>query len=196
MDELSGKEYVIIDHFMRPPLTDSIRGFFNSHLDSFSKAGVGALQQNIIRNDIRGDLTYWLDRKRDQVLEAFWDLLDEMIHIFNRYCYLGISGYEFHLAKYPKGGHYEKHIDQFNNRSNRTISVIFYLNEDWQKGDGGELEIFRKDGSSILVEPIMGRCVMFMSAEVPHSVLTAHKDRYSLTGWLLQQPASLGQFFG
>ena len=62
--------------------------------------------------------------------------------------------------------------------------------------DGGELEIFRKDGSSFLVEPIAGRCVMFKSAEVPHGVLESHINRCSLTGWLLHLPGSLGQILG
>ena len=76
------------------------------------------------------------------------------------------------------------------------ISVVIYLNEGWQQGDGGELEIFEKDGSSFLVEPLAMRCVMFKSAEVPHAVLQANKSRFSLTGWLLYQPSALGKFFG
>ena len=139
------------------------------------------MENNIIRNDICGDLTYWLDRKRDVVLNEFWELQDEVIFMFNRYCFLGLSGYEFHLASYPEDGHYEKHVDQFNHRNNRTISVIIYINKGWQKGDGGELELFPKNGTSLIVEPIEARCVMFKSAELPHRVITSNKPRYSLT---------------
>lgn len=196
MDELSCNDYVIVDNFLDQPLFDKIRGFFLAHLESFSKAGIGALDDNVIRKDIRGDLTYWLDRKRDINLNEFWELVDETMFIYNRYCYLGLSGYEFHLANYPKGGHYDKHVDQFNKRNNRTITIIIYLNKGWQKGDGGELEIYLKDDTSRIIEPIEGRCVMFKSAELPHRVLTAHKERYSLTGWLLQTPSALGQFLG
>ena len=109
---------------------------------------------------------------------------------------MGLSGYEFHLAHYPLGGHYDTHLDQFKKRNNRTISMVMYLNTDWKAGDGGELEMFLKDGSSLVVEPIAARCVMFKSAVVPHRVLYANKPRFSLTGWLLQQPAALGQFLG
>ncbi|XOV68916.1 MAG: 2OG-Fe(II) oxygenase [Fluviicola sp.] len=194
MDELSQNDFVIVDDFLKPQLYQTTRSFFLTHLASFSKAGIGALSDHTIRKDIRGDYTYWLDRARDENLNDMWDLLDETIHIYNRYCFLGISGYEFHLAHYPTGGHYDRHLDQFNNRSNRMISVVIYLNEGWQKGDGGELEIFRKDESSILVEPVGGRCVMFKSADVPHAVLPSNKPRYSLTGWLLNQPSALGKF--
>jgi SM-20-related protein len=196
MDELSGNDFVIIDNFLNERLLERVQSFFQSHLDAFSKAGIGALDQNVIRSDIRGDYTFWLDRKRDVELNEYWNLVDETLYIYNRYCFLGLSGYEFHLAHYPRGGHYEKHLDQFNKRNNRTISMVIYLNKYWQKGDGGELEIFKEDGSSFLVEPIESRCVMFKSAVVPHRVLASEKPRYSLTGWLLQQPSALGQFLG
>lgn len=196
IDILSNQDYVVIDNFLSPSLFEKIRSFFLQHLEDFSKAGIGALGNNIIRNDIRGDYTYWLDRKRDLALEPFWLLIDETMHIFNRYCFLGLSGYEFHLANYPKGGHYEKHLDQFNNRNNRMISVVIYLNKDWNKGDGGELELYLDNGKTIAVEPIEARCVMFKSDAVPHRVLEAHKERYSLTGWLLYQPSALGKFLG
>lgn len=196
MDELSHNDFVIVDNFLDSHRYNTIRSFFLSHLKGFTKAGIGALGDRVVCEEIRGDYTFWLDRKRDAELQEIWSLIDEALYIFNRYCFLGLSGYEFHLAHYPKGGHYDKHIDQFNARNNRTISMVIYLNKDWQEGDGGELEIFLKDGSSFLVEPIEARCVMFKSAEVPHRVMASNKSRYSLTGWLLQQPSSLGQFLG
>ncbi|MFN3138844.1 MAG: 2OG-Fe(II) oxygenase [Allomuricauda sp.] len=195
MDDISSKDYVIIDHFLRDELYTEIKTFFLGKLPSFKEAGIGAHADHQIDTKIRGDFTYWLDRNREAQLTGYWSLLDETMHIFNRYCYLSLSGYEFHLAHYPSGGHYDKHLDQFENRNNRMISMIIYLNDDWKQGDGGELEIFEKDGSSFLVEPLAGRCVMFKSAEVPHAVLKAHKSRFSLTGWLLHQPSSVGKLF-
>ena len=196
VDELSERDFVVIDHFVKPGVYAGLRSCFLSKLDSFTKAGIGAAGDNIIRHDIRGDYTYWLDRARDNELHPFWSLVDETIHIFNRYCYLSLSGSEFHFATYPPGAKYEKHLDQFDNRGNRMITVVIYLNKGWKKGDGGELEIFLKTGETVIVEPVEARCVLFKSAEVPHRVLESHKNRYSLTGWLLHQPAGLGQLFG
>jgi len=196
MDELSVKDYVIIDQFIRNDIYQDVRSFFDASQPLLTKAGIGALDDNKIRHDIRGDYTYWLDRKRDTVLNPFWLLVDETIHVFNRYCYLGLSGYEFHLANYPPEARYEKHLDQFKNRNNRTITLVIYLNEGWKECDGGELEMFLNDGQTLLVEPIAGRCAMFKSALIPHRVVEAKKNRYSLTGWLMQHPSSLGQFFG
>lgn len=196
IDELSQNDFVVIDGFLDDELYATIRSFFLTHLEDFSRAGIGALAKNLVEESIRGDRTYWLDRKRDETLISFWTLVDETIHMLNRYCFLSLSGYEFHLAHYPPGGHYDKHVDQFAERNNRMISMVIYLNEGWQPGDGGELEVFRNDGFSVVLEPLAKRCVMFKSADVPHAVLEASKNRYSLTGWLLYQPAALGKFLG
>ncbi|MFD2099401.1 2OG-Fe(II) oxygenase [Flagellimonas iocasae] len=196
MDDLSAKDYVVIDHFFQPEMYAEIRSFFLGKLPNFTEAGIGTNADNQINKNVRGDFTYWLDRKRDEQLQPFWNLVDEILYMFNRYCFLSLSGYEFHLAHYPSGGHYDKHLDQFENRNNRMISVVIYLNEGWQKGDGGELEIFERDETSFLVEPLAARCVMFKSADVPHAVLQAHKSRFSVTGWLLYQPSAVGRFIG
>lgn len=200
MDELSEKDFVVIDDFMNAETYTSIRTFFLNHLPHFKKAGIGALDENVIRHDIRGDHTYWLDRVRDQELNHFWTIVDEVIQLFNRYCFLSLSGYEFHLANYPPESHYERHLDQFNKRNNRTITIVYYFNEGWTKGDGGELEMFipdiNGDEQSVVIEPLAGRLVMFKSAVVPHCVRPSNINRYSLTGWLLQQPSALGYLLG
>lgn len=195
MDELSEKDLVVIDHLLDDKCYQSIKDFLFSELANFKPAGIGALQHKTIDQEIRGDLTFWLSRDRDKQLTSFWEVLDELIYVFNRYCFLSLNGFEFHLAKYPPGGHYDKHIDQFHDRSNRVISMVIYLNEEWQNGDGGELEVF-VDQASKLIQPIAGRCVLFRSDKIPHAVLQSHKDRFSLTGWLLRKPSALGQFLG
>ncbi|MEZ4935991.1 MAG: 2OG-Fe(II) oxygenase [Crocinitomicaceae bacterium] len=192
IDELSDNRFVVIDDFLSDDLYQTIRQDFLSKLDNFEQAGIGAMDQNIIQQNIRGDQTYWLDSRRDDHLSEWWSLVNETIGVLNRYCFLSLSGFEFHLAHYPPGGHYDKHLDQFSNRDNRMISMVIYLNEGWENGDGGELEI-DLEGKIYLVEPIKKRCVLFKSAEVPHAVLEAHKSRYSLTGWLLYRPAALGK---
>jgi len=32
-------------------------------------------------------------------------------------------------------------MDQFQGKNNQVISMLIYLNENWQEGDGGELKI-------------------------------------------------------
>jgi SM-20-related protein len=196
IDELSEQNYVVIDHFLDDSLYKTIRSFLFEKLELFQKAGIGSLDNHQINRSIRGDFTYWLDSTRDNELQPLWQLLQETMTVLNRYCFLSLSGQEFHLAHYPPGTGYERHLDQFSGRNNRMISMIIYLNEDWQPGDGGELEVVLPNDQEHLVEPLAGRCVLFKSAEVPHAVLKSYKDRYSLTGWFLYLPSNLGALFG
>lgn len=194
MDELSEMDYVVIDQFIPDELYELIRGYFIQNLPEFSKAGVGALSNNTIQTEIIGDHTFWLERARDTHLHELWEILDDTLSLFRRYCFLSLSGYEFHFANYPPQTHYVKHLDQFKGNNNRMISLVIYLNADWQNGDGGELELFLKNKTSVIIEPIANRCVMFKSAELPHRVLKSKKNRYSLTGWLLNLPSTLDHF--
>lgn len=192
MDELSERNYVAIDNFLKEDDYRLTRHFFLDHLHEFRPAGIGTSAQNQVLRSVRGDVTYWLDSQRDLTLQPFWELVNETITVFNRYCYLSLSGFEFHMAHYAPGRGYEKHIDQFGLRNNRMISMVIYFNEGWKCGDGGELELEDSTGKSYVITPLRNRCVMFKSADVPHAVLEARKSRYSLTGWFLYHPVKLG----
>jgi SM-20-related protein len=190
IDRLAEDDYVIIDNFLPAELYASVRNFFLSHLqmEDFSKAGIGSSANHMIASSIRGDYVYWLDQTRDQTIGPFFTLTTEMIAMLNRYCYLSLSGGEFHLAHYPAGTYYHRHLDQFRERNNRMISVIIYLNEHWSDEDAGQLKLYLENNKEQLVEPVSNRCVMFRSNVLEHEVLLTHASRYSLTGWLLYQP--------
>lgn len=196
MDALSDHNYVVIDNFLGDTCYGQLRSFLFEKIDAFDQAGIGALNQHVIKLNIRGDRTYWLNQLRDVELSGFWELLEETKFILNRYCYLSLSGSEFHLAHYPSGGHYARHLDQFEGRNNRMISMVIYLNDNWQPQDGGQLEILDANRKIKLVNPLAKRCVLFKSAEVPHAVLQSYNDRYSVTGWLLYQPATVAPVLG
>jgi SM-20-related protein len=188
MDEISASDFVVIDQFLDLTLLSEVQHFFQNILDtnSLKKAAVGSLDKRVIFAEIRGDYTYWLDRDKDKQLDQFFLLTDDMIKVFNRYCFLSLSGSEFHLAKYPPGAFYKKHVDQFKNSNNRMISFILYLNEEWKQGDGGELVIYRPD-RDVTINPILNTAVLFKSEGVLHEVLPTNVHRKSLTGWLLYQ---------
>jgi SM-20-related protein len=197
MDQLAEQDYVIVDDFLSDKLYKQVRQFFSDveETDKLKKAGIGTQQDFQLKAEVRGDFIYWLEEERDTELTEIFELKNQLIQNFKRFCYLSLSGSEFHIAKYPVGTHYHRHLDQFNERSNRQITVLIYLNEHWQKGDGGELVIY-KDGKEILVEPIAKRLLLFKSDIIEHEVLTTNIQRYSLTGWLLHQPASVGYLLG
>ncbi|MEP1152745.1 MAG: 2OG-Fe(II) oxygenase [Balneola sp.] len=193
MDELAEKDVVIVDDFISDELYKKIMDFFSAveENERLKKAGIGSSVDYQIQKEVRGDLIYWLDQERDSQLAPLFSLIEELREKLGMYCFISLSGSEFHLAKYPTGSKYEKHIDQFNTQSNRQITVLIYLNKDWKKGDGGELKISNEEGG-FLVEPIAKRMLLFKSDVVEHEVLLTSVPRYSLSGWLLRQPATLG----
>lgn len=163
-------------------LKDNLLALFSKN--QMKVAGTGNNKKLIYNRQVRSDVIYWLDRKNgDQYENQFFDLIDQFVAYLNRTCYTGITGYEFHYAMYEKGSFYKKHIDQFLDNKGRAFSIIMYLNENWQVGDGGELCIYLATGSQIIA-PVNGKCVFFKSSELEHEVLLSHKPRMSITGWL------------
>lgn len=192
-DQLAADDFVIIDNFFEENLYVKLKTFFSDieHQELFKKAAIGASGEEHIINEVRGDYTYWLDKERDVEILGVFDALEELRRMLNRYCFLSISSFEFHLAHYPVGSFYKKHLDQFEGRNNRLVSVVIYLNDDWQQGDGGELKVYPIGNDPVLVSPFGNRCVLFRSDELLHEVLTAQTSRKSLTGWMLYQPTKL-----
>ena len=195
-DKMAQQDYVVMDNFLDENLIHQVMTYFQNKEDEdvFRKAAIGSSGNELIINEIRGDYTFWLDKKRDIELAGLFDQLDEVKFWINRMCFLSLSDYEFHLAHYPEGSFYKRHLDQFAERNNRMISLIIYLNKDWKQGDGGELRIYpeRKDVKDIA--PIFNRCILFRSDTLEHEVLTAQTDRRSVTGWMLYKPSPLAIF--
>jgi SM-20-related protein len=104
----------------------------------------------------------------------------------NRELYLGLFDWEGHLAVYPEGAFYRRHLDRFQHDGRRTVSTVLYLNEHWQPGDGGELRVWSgpdADSAFVDVAPLSGRLVIFLSGEVYHGVQPSSFERISVTGW-------------
>lgn len=152
--------------------------------DQLQSAGTGNNKMVTHNKSVRSDMIYWLDRNhKNQYENEFFDFIDNFVSYLNSTCYTGITGYEFHYALYEKGSFYKKHLDQFRNNDSRKYSMIMYLNEDWQKADGGELCIYH-DESRQNIAPENCKMVFFKSSELEHEVLLTNKARMSITGWL------------
>jgi len=139
----------------------------------------------VINKEVRSDQIFWLDKSHENEFEnQFLVMIDAFVLHLNSTCYTGITGYEFHYALYDSGSFYSKHLDQFKSNDSRQYSMIFYLNQDWQIGDGGELCIHHQDNSIQHIAPMAGTSVFFKSSELLHEVLLTNKPRMSITGWL------------
>ena len=104
-------------------------------------------------------------------------MIDLFVLHLNSTCYTGIIAYEFHYVYYESGSFYKKHIDQFKNNDSRQYTMIFYLNENWELKDGGELCIHHAEKLQN-ISPQNGKSVFFKSSEVLHEVLTTTSLRF------------------
>ncbi|MEO8616897.1 MAG: 2OG-Fe(II) oxygenase [Luteolibacter sp.] len=158
----------------------------------FKRAGVGRGKSLEIREDIRRDHILWLQPGEASVeQQAYLARLEKLRLALNQRFFLGLFDFEGHFAIYPEGAFYKAHLDRHAGTNDRIITVILYLNENWQPGDGGELKLWtdpgEKDGPFELIEPRMGTLVCFHSGDYWHEVLPAKKSRMSITGWFRQR---------
>jgi SM-20-related protein len=162
------------------------------------EAGVGRERLSVLK-EIRSDSIYWLNE--DDATAAQRDYFEQMENLrlnLNQHLYLGLFVLESHLAVYPEGGFYKKHLDCFASQNphkpQRKISCIVYLNQEWDMQDGGQLKLYLNETDesdkykSLLISPLAGRAVIFLSDTFYHEVMPTYKERVSLTGWFLSRP--------
>jgi len=181
-DELVNNGYIIVKKALGLELNKSLLMLCQDEI-GFSQAGISAAN-NVHTNSLkRRDSTRWLDEDMHAQSE-FLAFAKGLQLYLNRHLYLGLSYYESHFAIYKEGDFYEKHLDVFANFKNRVVTTVYYLNEEWTPGDGGELLIYDIEGNLIQkVIPESGTLVIFLSERFPHEVLPAKKKRHSIAGW-------------
>ncbi|WP_291130140.1 2OG-Fe(II) oxygenase [Flavobacterium sp. UBA7682] len=176
----------IADHFLSDDLCQHLKeNILALQAENLlEKAGIGNDQKLQHNSQVRSDVIYWLDKKHNNIHEnAFFEKMDAFVLYLNESCYTGITGYEFHYSLYEAGDFYKKHLDQFQDNSNRQFSMISYLNADWKAKDGGELQIYQTPTNQT-ISPNAGKTVFFRSNELEHEVLVTNVVRMSVTGWL------------
>jgi SM-20-related protein len=152
----------------------------------FHRAGVGKSGQLQVVNEVRGDHVNWLEQDSAAPLQRAWlDWLQQLSGELNRHLYLGLQEFEGHAAIYPPGSFYKKHLDQFRGTSERSVTAILYLNQNWQAQDGGQLRLYLDDDCHAYrdIQPEAGTLVVFLAARFYHEVLTSQRERIALTGW-------------
>ncbi|MBI3555001.1 MAG: 2OG-Fe(II) oxygenase [Deltaproteobacteria bacterium] len=160
----------------------------------FGRAGTGKGEGLAVRDQVRRDEIHWLERSvANPVQGRLWESLDSLKQAFNRGLFLGLRNFEGHYASYPAGGFYKRHLDCFEKDDARMVSLVLYLNQGWQAGDGGELRIYPGGGQAMDVQPREGTLVCFLSRDMEHEVLATRSPRFSFTGWFKSEhkPGSL-----
>ena len=204
LDQITNHGYCVMDNFLSPSVIDTLASEIlvleNGALLHAANTGRA---QTTVNTKFRGDSIYWLNEaEASPAQQTYFDEMERLRYGLNRHLYLGLDLLESHLALYPIGAGYQKHLDRFKANDNsqlpqRQISCILYLNKDWLEEDGGYLRLYLNaddatDGivataSSLDIAPIAGRLVMFLSDTFYHEVMPANRARMSLTGWFLNR---------
>jgi SM-20-related protein len=184
LDSLSDKGYCIVPNFLPKEMAGQLFDHANAiPAQHWNTAAIGRAEQQTINTLVRTDRILWL-RKEPQPEHDYLKLMDELRVAINRDLFLGLFDYECHFAHYPKGAFYKKHLDAFKGRSNRRLTTVMYLNENWTDSDGGQLVIYGERGKVLeTVKPERGTLVVFLSEKFVHEVLRSNRDRLSITGW-------------
>lgn len=188
-DGLAETGFAVVDNFLTTSEVDAILDLdiFRKGVVNFKKAGIGKERQMQINESIRGDYIHWIDKNESPPeVRVYMDRLQDLCGFLNQSLYLSLKDYEVHFTIYPAGSFYKRHLDQFRKDDHRKLSVICYLNKEWQDHHGGQLRMYLNEGTVEFL-PLSGRLVCFRSDQIEHEVLPATRERLSLTGWILDQ---------
>lgn len=185
INDYLNKGFCIIDNWLTTDETSKLRQQLEElyQANYFKKSAVGNRLNENLERSIRNDFIFWLDETK--YAQVFFEKINSFIEYINKTCFAGIVNKEFHYAIYPQGSFYKKHIDTFQNDDRRTISVVCYLNQDWQDYFGGQLKLYLKD-QTLEIFPTNGKIILFDSKSIEHEVLPVltENKRFSITGWL------------
>ena len=174
--------YIVIENALDAKMTQNLLLYAQS-LTQLKQAGISSSSDLHIDSQRRRDKTKWLEED-NAVQSEFLTFASELKTYLNRALYLGLNDYESHFAIYEKGDFYETHLDAFKNSKNRVVTTVYYLNEEWNETNGGELIVYNEENEFLAkVTPNANTLVVFMSEKFPHEVLPAKKTRYSIAGW-------------
>jgi SM-20-related protein len=180
----SAAEIIVQDQFLSASQVRSLLECMQTRQarGDFSAARIG--KQSLQRHEtIRGDFTCWLCEPLYPAERILLEQLEQLRLKLNREEFLGLFELELHYARYPAGAEYARHLDQPRGTTQRKVSLVLYRNLDWQPEAGGELRIFDASAGHRDIAPIAGRLVCFLTAGREHAVLSARRERLSISGW-------------
>ena len=186
---LGEQGWCVVPDFLAPatlaPLAAEVGDAWQS--GCFRHAGVGRGAGWELRPEVRSDKVLWLERATCTPTQAVYlEQLEQLRLAINSRLFLGLFDFEGHLAVYPPGARYRKHVDQFRDLGTRLVTCVLYLNAGWQADWGGALRLYLEaggEGGHVDIAPLGGQLVTFMSCEFYHEVLPATHHRYSVAGW-------------
>ena len=183
---ISGGHCAIVPDFLPPPIVAAlaVEARRRDAAGDFRAARIGRGTERIVRSDIRGDRTLWLDEQAPAPAEIpLWHTLEALRVALNEAAYLGLFAFEGHYALYSPGAFYRRHRDRFRDDDIRVLSCVIYLNEAWTATDGGMLRLHVSADDARDILPVGGTLVCFLAERYEHEVLAAGRERLAITGW-------------
>ena len=184
-DDLQSKGYSLQHQALPDDLALALFQYQNQLSDTqFDPAGIGRGHGFMQNTFVRSDEICWITGQ-DDICRRWLDWADSLKTYLNRTLFMGLFSFESHFAHYGPGDFYKRHSDAFQGESNRVLSLVAYLNPNWQPTDGGQLVLYKdtQDTTGIHLQPVLGNLAVFLSEAFPHEVLPATRDRYSIAGW-------------
>ena len=185
--DLARRGWTVREAFFASELVDTLRAEIDGchEAEGLRRAAIGRGEGTQVRDETRGDYIAWLDgAQATAAQQAFLRELESLRLALNQTLFLGLFEYEGHLALYPPGAFYRRHLDRHRDSDARIVSCVVYLNSEWRPADGGELRLFLEEERVIDVAPRGGTLACFLSGSIEHEVLATRVPRYSITGWL------------
>lgn len=184
-DRLATERQVILHLALPDACWQALQGEAQQLLagEGFREARIGRAGQVQQERAIRGDALCWLEPAMPAG-GGYLRWMDGLRETLNRELFLGLAEFEAQYAHYPVGAFYRKHVDRHRDSNARVVSAVLYLNADWPADAGGEFVMYDEAGSEqFRLPPRAGTLVLFMSADMPHEVLPATRERWSIAGW-------------
>jgi SM-20-related protein len=189
IEAIAAQGYAIIDDFLLPDEIASLAEIIKSKWLNGQMVSAKTGKSGLKNQDIRSDYIAWLEEEdTTPAVQAYFRKMEMLRLLLNTQLLMNVQELETHVALYPVGGRYQKHLDQFSHGSSdniqhRQLSAVLYLNQNWQAHHGGVLKLYLDEENAIDILPNAGRIVLFLSAKFWHEVLPANRERISLTGW-------------
>jgi SM-20-related protein len=194
VEEISTQGWSLMQDYMEPDDIQALNLQAEYHYlnqDMF-QAGIGRSDQYRVNRQIRSDHVLWLKHRTDNdPLGRYFQRLETLKTTLNRNLFLGLFDLECHMAVYPVGAYYARHLDCFQASSLRTLTCILYLNQDWKVEQGGQLRLYTQKGNGaghVDILPRGGQLISFLSNRFEHEVLPARRRRASISGWFRKRP--------
>ncbi|SFG70743.1 2OG-Fe(II) oxygenase [Neptunomonas qingdaonensis] len=190
---LSQQGHIILKDALPTDLIDELLTTAINYEAQFKRAGIGRENQHQLNRVVRTDQIRWIDAT-NPIEAAYLCEMEGLRVAMNKRLFMGLFDYEANFAHYPSGAFYKKHLDAFKGETNRILTTVFYLNEQWGDTDGGDLVIYDLADQTLLqVKPEAGTLVVFLSDEFPHEVKKTFRDRYSIAGWFRVNNSSVNR---